>query len=86
MGRKCCVSGCNGNYNDENKEKVFRLPHAIKQKEDRDRWIKIIPRDNIPDNADTSVCERHWPENYKTIICHGHKRPKDPPSHLYSNV
>ena len=25
MGRNCCVTNCNGNYNNDLKEKVFRL-------------------------------------------------------------
>ena len=37
----------------ENKEKVFRLP---KDPTERERWIKIIPRDDIPDNPNTVIC------------------------------
>ena len=47
MPNKCCVYDCNGNYNKASKEKVFRLP---RDPTERERWIKMIPRDNIPDN------------------------------------
>ena len=77
MVRRCCVTNCNGNYNPENKVKTFRLPRNIEEKE---RWRKIIPRDNLPDNKNTVVCERHWPQNYPTILDYGKLRPKDPPS------
>ena len=63
----------NGNYNPENKVKTFRLPRNIEEKE---RWRKIIPRDNLPDNKNTVVCERHWPQNYPTILDYGKLRPK----------
>ena len=40
MGRKCCVTNCNGNYDNDSKEKVFHLP---KNKE-REKWLKMILR------------------------------------------
>ena len=77
MGRKCCVTNCNGNYDDANKEKTFRLPRV---EEERQRWLAIIPRSNIPKSKDTVVCERHWPEGYPTVLDYGKSRPRDPPS------
>ena len=77
MGRKCCVTHCKGNYDAENKAAVFRLPS---DKMERERWLKVIPRDNIPDSKDSSVCEIHWPKGYSTIRVHGKVRPRDPPS------
>ena len=68
---------CNGNYNTGNREKVFRLPS---DKEERERWINIIPRDNIPDSPNTVVCVRHFSPGYITITKFGRKRPRDPPS------
>ena len=56
MGRKCCVTNGKGNYYSTNKVKVFRLPI---DPEEREHWLKIIPRDNMPDTANTVVCERH---------------------------
>ena len=77
MGRKCCVTYCKGNYDAENKAAVFRLPS---DKMERERWLKVIPRDNIPDSKDTSVCEIHWLKVYPTIRVHGKVRPRDQPS------
>ena len=68
---------CNGNYNTGNREKVFRLPS---DKEEREKWINIILRDNIPDSPNTAVCERHFSPGYMTITKFGRKRPRDPPS------
>ena len=78
MGRKCCVTGCRSNY--EEKITVFRLPSAKKNADERKRWIQAIPRDNIPDSKDTSVCVKHWP-----IMVYGKLRPKDPPS-VFPNI
>ena len=77
MIKKCCVYNCNGNYNDENKVKVFRLP---KDEIERKRWLSAVPRDNIPDSKDTVICERHWPANYATVSIHGKLRPVNPPT------
>ena len=75
MGRKCCVTKCNGNYGNDSK-KVFRLP---KNKEEREKWLKIIPRDNTPDSKNTVACETHWPKGYETMQCYGKQRPRHPP-------
>jgi len=77
MGRKCCVTNCNGNYDSNSKEKVFRLPS---DKSERARWLSVIPRDNTPDTKYTVVCERHWPIGYETITYYGKQRPSNPPS------
>ena len=66
MGKKCCVTNCNGNYDNDLKEKIFRLP---KNNEEREKWLKIIPRDNKPDSKNTVVCERNWPKGYETMQC-----------------
>ena len=55
MPRKCCVTGCNSNYDSvKNKTTTFRLP---RDPEERQRWIKAIPRENIPDSYDSSLCK-----------------------------
>ena len=77
MGRKCCVTNCNRNYDSQTKEKTFRLP---KDMDEREQWLKIIPRDNTPDTKNTVVCERHWPQGYETVKCFGKERPRYPPS------
>ena len=47
MVKKCCVFTCNGNYVEENKEKVFRLPT---EETERSKWLAAILRDNTPDS------------------------------------
>ena len=80
MVKRCCVTGCYGNYDDNNRETVFRLPSKEREPEERQKWLKNIPRDNIPDHKDTVVCKRHFPPNFKTIVVHGRERPRSPPS------
>ena len=55
------------------KKKTFRL---LKDKDEREKWSKVIPRDNIPDSKHTVVCETHWPQGYESAQCNG----KEPPS------
>lgn len=80
MTWKCCVYGCNSNYDSGKKARIFRLPRMVKEREERDRWIKSIPRDNIKDNDNTRICEKHWPDGYETVTVNSKVRPKDPPS------
>nr|CAB3266938.1 THAP domain-containing protein 1-like [Phallusia mammillata] len=77
MGRKCCVTGCRSGYDSQDKTSVFRLP---RDKCQRLRWLSAIPRDNIPDKADTVVCEKHWPAEYEKLLSYGRYRPANPPS------
>ena len=44
---KKCDFNCNRNYNEENKEKVFRLPT---EETERNRWFAALPSYNIPDS------------------------------------
>ena len=67
MGKKCCVTGCKGNYasqGESGKVRVFRLPSDPVE---RERWVRTIPRDNIPDSPDTVVCEKHFPPGFATV-------------------
>ena len=82
MVRRCCVTACRGNYINTEKVKVFRLP---KDQDERKRWLKSIPRDNIPDHPDTVVCEKHFPPGYATVNVFGKERPKEPPS-VFDNL
>ncbi|XP_012555511.2 THAP domain-containing protein 2-like [Hydra vulgaris] len=78
MPRKCCVTGCNSNYDSvKDKTTTFRLP---RDPVERLRWIKAIPRENIPDKHDTVVCAKHFPPNFQVIKVKGRERPRDPPS------
>ena len=47
---------------------MYRLP---KDSEERERWLKSIPRDNIPQSKDTVVCEKHWPVNFEKVLVYG---------------
>ena len=84
MPKKCCVTGCKSNYTSSNEEKVavYRLP---KDPEERERWCKAIPRDNIPDKKDTVVCAKHFPPNFPVVKVKGRERPRDPPS-IFDNI
>ena len=79
MGRKCFFTGCKSNYDPTDKISVFRLP---KDKDERERWMKAIPRDNIdldldlPDSANTVVCIQHFPDGFETVSVKGRLRPK----------
>ena len=77
MGRKCCVTGCRSGYESSDKICVYRLP---KDSEERERWLKYISRDNIPQSKDTVVCEKHWPINFEKVLVYGKYRPAMPPT------
>jgi hypothetical protein len=77
MGRNCCVPNCRGNYK---ATKIFRLPSENRYPDERSRWLKAIPRDDIPNHKNTSICEEHWPSGYETITRHGQLRPRHAPS------
>ena len=66
----------------EEKTKTFRLPS---DPEERQRWIKAILRDNIPDRSDTVVCAKHFPSGFPVIKVKGRERPRDPPS-IFDNI
>ncbi|XP_065652932.1 THAP domain-containing protein 2-like [Hydra vulgaris] len=80
MPFKCCVTGCRGNYDKEHKVKLFRLPSKNRNPQERERWIRSIPRENIPNSPNTFICENHWPVNYETCHIHGKIRPFNPPT------
>jgi hypothetical protein len=83
MVKKCCVTGCNSNYLKESeKVTVYRLPS---NPEERKRWMKAIPRDNIPDKPDTVVCAKHFPPNFAVVKVKGRERPSEPPS-IFKNL
>ena len=42
---------------------VYRLPS---DPEERKRWMKAIPRDNIPDKPDTVVGAKHFPPKFSS--------------------
>ena len=77
MGRKCCVTGCRSGYESRDKICMYRLP---KDSEERERWLKSIPCDNIPQSKDIVVCEKHWPINFEKMLVYGKYRPAVPPT------
>ena len=52
---KCCVIYFNGNYNKQSKGRVLSLPS---DKEEREKWMKIIPRENVPGTLNTFILAR----------------------------
>ena len=88
MPNKCNIANCNGNYNPENKCRVFALPSGDSE---RQRWINVFPpRDDDftipPLPKKFYVCERHWPSDTEMIKTPGgFTRPKNPPS-VWPNV
>ena len=78
MVRKCCVTGCKSNYlSKKEKVTVYRLPS---DPEERKKWIKAIPRDNIPDSPNTVVCVKHVPPGFPVLKIKRKSRLRDPQS------
>ena len=76
MGTKC-VTGCKSGYESSDIICMYRLP---KDSEERERWLKLIPCDNIPQSKDTVVCEKHWPINFEKVLVYRKCRPAVPPT------
>ena len=51
-----------------------------KDLEERKRWFKIIPKNNIPGTATTVACQQHWSESFETLIYYGKEIPNVSPS------
>ena len=77
MGRKFCITECRSGYESSDKICMYCLP---KDSEERERWLKLIPRDNIPQCKDTVICEKHWPINFEKVLVYGKYRPAVPPT------
>lgn len=57
MPNKCCVPGCKGNYNPNQKVPVFSFP---RDSELRRKWTCAIPRKDFVPSNHTKVCEIHF--------------------------
>ncbi|KAF2366136.1 hypothetical protein FHG87_003112 [Trinorchestia longiramus] len=59
MPNKCGIVNCRGNYNKENRRRVFRLP---KEQTERQKRLDVLPpRENFVVNPDKFfICEIHW--------------------------
>ena len=79
MVNKCGVVNCKGNYNKENKCRLFKLPADSLE---RQRWIEAIPpRENFVINPETfRICGHHWIEGYASKGTGTKARPVDPPT------
>ncbi|KAF2354490.1 PiggyBac transposable element-derived protein [Trinorchestia longiramus] len=80
MPNKCGIENCRGNYNKENRRRVFRLP---KDQYDRQKWLDAIPpRENFVIDPDKFfICEIHWGADPPWIkLPGGFMRPGIPPS------
>ncbi|KAF2364041.1 Zinc finger C2CH-type [Trinorchestia longiramus] len=80
MPNKCGVVNCRGNYNKENKRRVFRLP---KEQSERQKWLDVLPpRENFVVNPDKFfIYEIHWAADTLLIkLRGGSMRPGIPPS------
>ncbi|KAF2346998.1 Zinc finger C2CH-type [Trinorchestia longiramus] len=77
MPNKCGVKNCRGNYNKENRPRVFRLP---KEQSERQKWLDVPPRKNFVVNPDKFfICEIHWGADPPLIkFCGGFMRPGIP--------
>ena len=82
MVKRCCVTKCRGNYDEEKRVKVFRFP---RDQSERQSWVQAIPRENIPNSRDTVVCTRHFAGDFVMIMDYGQERPTDPPS-IFDNI
>ena len=86
MPSKCCVVSCRGNYDEENKCTVFRIPSKDPE---RSIWIEALPRSSDINGlpyvySDNSfICIHHWPGFPESVphkkIPGGHLRPTVPP-------
>ena len=79
MPNKCSVVHCKGNYNVENKCRVFRIPKDICEQQ---KWMDVLPpRKNFVVNpANFFICEQHWePNPPMTKLPGGSTRPSIPP-------
>lgn len=81
MPNKCSIINCNGNYDKENKCRVFKLP---KEEVEKQAWINVIPprKDFVIVSNKFFICERHWPSESTPYIKlpGGFTRPATPPS------
>lgn len=92
MPNKCVVPLCNGNYNEENRITVFKIP---RNEPERSSWISALPKRTGENNKpyeypkNSYICVRHWP-GYPDELPHlkmpgGAKRPTVAPFH-FENV
>lgn len=78
MPLKCCVYGCNTNYETGEKGRVHKFPADATE---RQRWIRNLPNQNFTWTPSKVVCYKHWPENAQLKTVRGGSNvPIDAPS------
>eukprot|EP00745_Piridium_sociabile_P001153 TRINITY_DN10714_c0_g2_i1.p1 TRINITY_DN10714_c0_g2~~TRINITY_DN10714_c0_g2_i1.p1 ORF type:complete len:837 (+),score=176.30 TRINITY_DN10714_c0_g2_i1:399-2909(+) len=79
MVKKCSIVNCKGNYDNERKCRVFRLPTDESEKK---KWLDALPpRENfIYTRENCFICEQHWDNPPMIRIPGGSTRPTSPPS------
>ena len=76
MGRKCCVTGCNGNYDKQNVVSTFRRDPGVKKS-----WLKATPRETRLLQKKL-LCVEDIGNHDIHLLCFGKPRSRDPPSEL----
>jgi len=61
MPRRCCVTGCRGNYDQKERISVFRFPTDADR---RSLWLTKIPREDFVPSSVSVVCARHFSEQF----------------------
>jgi len=66
MPRHCCVTGCKSNYagQRENVSTFSILAECRADEAKLRKWLRLIPRANLPLNENTVVCIRHFDEQF----------------------
>jgi len=80
MPNKCGIVNCNGNYNNYNKCRVFKLP---KKQCEKQKWLNVLPpRQGFTiDPKKFFICEKHWPSDSPYVtLPGGFTRPAIEPS------
>ena len=73
MTKKCCIRECKGNYNKENRRKVFRLPN---NETERKLWLSSIPKSTLKQLFVKII----WSKNTTLMSRRRKLRPINPPS------
>ena len=60
MVKRCCIDGCTRKKGEE--LSVFRFPNKDDHLDERDRWIKAVPKALLKKEIDDEsvLCRRHW--------------------------
>ena len=84
MPSRCCVGGCQSNYDEEIERTgevvpVFSFPSYKDRVRKRKLWFDSLPS-VVEDTTSKKICIKHWPARYATVNRTGHEVPLDPSS------